>query len=49
MTFGTQIRDGRNKSGNIALAGSCFCILSITDKNGKIWTSGKEIIVIKRN
>jgi len=41
------IWDGRNKSGNISSQGSYFCICSITDKNGKVWTSGKEIIVIE--
>lgn len=41
------IWDGKNKSGNIVSSGSYFCILSITDKNSKIWTSGKEIVVIE--
>ncbi|MFH1860109.1 MAG: PorV/PorQ family protein [bacterium] len=47
MSLETLIWDGRNKSGNISSAGSYFCILNITDKNGRIWTSGKEIIVIE--
>ncbi len=43
----TLIWDGRNKSGNIVSSGSYFCVLSVTDENGKIWTSGKEIIVVE--
>ncbi|MBU0700247.1 PorV/PorQ family protein [bacterium] len=47
MPLETLIWDGRNKSGNMSSAGSYFCTLSITDKNGKVWTSSREIIVIE--
>ncbi|MEK7812930.1 MAG: hypothetical protein AAB296_04145, partial [Candidatus Desantisbacteria bacterium] len=47
MPLETLIWDGRNKSGNIDSPGGYFCVLSVTDENGRIWTSGKEIIVIE--
>ncbi|MDI6782114.1 MAG: PorV/PorQ family protein [bacterium] len=47
MPLETLIWDGRNKSGNIVSSGSYFCLLSVTDEKGKIWTSSKEIIVVE--
>ncbi|MFH1097831.1 MAG: PorV/PorQ family protein [Candidatus Desantisbacteria bacterium] len=41
------IWDGKDTAGNLSSSGAYFCILSITDKNNKVWTSGKEIVVIE--
>lgn len=43
----TIVWDGKDKAGNIAPSGTYSCILSVMDKNNKIWIGNKEIVVVE--